>query len=68
MNNFERAESMWLEPEDNEPKVVGACNECEEEFFEGDEYVNVNGDMVCKDIDCLVSYCGGIVKDAELED
>lgn len=44
-------------PDPQEAKVVGYCDECSGEFYEGQEVLTIGQDRVCN-FKCLVSYIG----------
>ena len=53
MNNFDRAESEWLEP--RETPVIGSCENCGGEIYQGEEFYEYDGEMFCEK-NCILEY------------
>lgn len=53
MNSFERAEQAWLTPP--EDKVVGYCNHCGGEIYQGQDAYIFDGEMYCEK-SCIWDY------------
>lgn len=45
--NFMRAEAQWLEDDSPEAQLVHECEHCGEEIYEGDEYIDYEGEVFC---------------------
>lgn len=56
MNNFDRAEQQWLSDDRDEAREIGCCSHCGEEIYEGDDIIEVDGEMICDSMDCLKGY------------
>lgn len=55
-------DAPWLEPD--EPRVVLCCDKCKEPIYEGDEYYDFYGDILCAE--CGEEYVEGAKKTAEV--
>lgn len=41
-------------PEPKEPKAIFCCDSCNNDLYEGDEYIEYDGDIICRD--CLEDF------------
>ena len=50
MENWEKTYDSWktTPPEYDEPTSQCKCNNCGEELFEGDEYYELDGEVLCR--------------------
>ena len=56
IRGFAEAERRWLEDDREEPRVVGTCSHCGEEIYEGDDIIEVDGEMICDSMECLKGF------------
>lgn len=67
MSNFNSAEKSYLEDDRDENSPVGYCEHCGAEIYEGDDIIEIDGEMICDDIDCLLGHTGAVRTSAESE-
>lgn len=52
-------DSLW-EHTERLPEVIGECEGCHEDIYEGDDIYDFDGDYVHQDSDCCKQYVAGI--------
>lgn len=41
---------------ERESRVFGVCEGCYEDIMEGEEYIELDGDLLHDDVDCIMEY------------